>query len=199
MPVCYQRLERENMKNKSAPSIMKFLFWAISCACVAWGASLLSSCSEPTAVTVVVDGPAPELSLVDLATGRSSKLTDLQGKIVVIEFWASWCGPCQEAMAHFQTCKEEHSDWDDDVVLLSISIDDTEDAAREHLEKKKWNKTENAWVRSQGGDDPAVRAYVGKGIPFGCIVDRDGTVVAAGHPNRLDVAATVQRILDKGQ
>jgi thiol-disulfide isomerase/thioredoxin len=59
-----------------------------------------------------------------------------RGKVVVIYIWASWCAPCLETMAEMQTCREKHPDWGDLVVLLAVSIDDTKNAAENHLEKR---------------------------------------------------------------
>ena len=162
-----------------------------------WGAVFATGCGEPTAVVAIEGQPAPEIAFVDVSNGGTSKLSDFHGKIVVVEFWASWCGPCQEAMDQFQTHSESHPDWGDKVVLISVSIDDTQSAAKSHLEKKGWNKTRNGWIDPQDGEKSAVVAYAGKGIPSGYIVDTDGILIAAGHPTELDVAEKVNQILKR--
>lgn len=167
------------------------------CSILWMGAALiLSGCggSGPVGEPVIGE-PAPDFTLIDLTDGRSRNLSEFRGKIVVADFWASWCGPCQETMEHFQIIAEKHAEWDGKVVLLSVSIDDKQSAAEKHLKKKGWDKTRNAWVDPRGGKNPAVRAYAGKGIPAGFIVDAEGTLVAVAHPNRLEVERIVGGLL----
>ncbi|HEX4342528.1 MAG TPA: TlpA disulfide reductase family protein, partial [Verrucomicrobiae bacterium] len=68
---------------------------------------------------------APEIEFITLVDEKKMKLSDLRGKVVVLDFWATWCGPCQEPMADLQTIRNTHPDWQDKVVLLPLSIDDT--------------------------------------------------------------------------
>ena len=98
-------------------------------------------------------------------------------------------------MANMQSYREKHPEWGDAVVLLTVSIDDTENAARRHLEKKGWDKTRNGWIDPQGGRNRSVQAYAGEGIPAGYIIGPDGVIAEAGHPGRMDIAAVVSRLL----
>ena len=54
---------------------------------------------------------APDLTLAGLPDERPERLSDHRGKVVVLVFWASWCGPCQEEMATLQTLPEKHPEW----------------------------------------------------------------------------------------
>jgi len=110
-------------------------------------------------------------------------LAGRRGKVVVIHFWASWCAPCQETMAEMQTYREKHPDWGDLVVLLAVSIDDTKNAAENHLEKRGWNKTQNVWLDLPGGKNPDVLAHAANGVPAEYIIGPDGYLVDAGQPS----------------
>ena len=127
---------------------------------------------------------APDIEMVGLASGKSERLSDYAGKIILLEFWATWCGPCQQAMADLQRYSGEHPDWKDQVVLIAASVDDNQDKPRQHLQAKGWNQTHNVWVRTD-----AVKAYHVDGIPTIYIIDRQGKIVETGHraiPEILD-------------
>ncbi|MGY8690411.1 MAG: TlpA family protein disulfide reductase, partial [Verrucomicrobiales bacterium] len=126
---------------------------------------LVTGCSGPKPLELIKGVAAPDFTFVDLSDGKESKLSDLRGKVVVLDFWASWCRPCQATMDHFQTYPAEHPDWGDKVVLLSVSIDEKEKLAKNHLKKKTWNVSRNSWIDPKGGKNPVVTAYAGKGIP----------------------------------
>lgn len=65
------------------------------------------------------DHPAPEFTLATLNGGQIS-LADYRGKPVILNFWASWCGPCRLEMPHLQSAFEENQDGD--VVVLGINL-----------------------------------------------------------------------------
>jgi thiol-disulfide isomerase/thioredoxin len=73
---------------------------------------------------------APELDLVRVPDDQPDRLSNHRGKAVVLVFWASWCGPCQEHMAMLQTLPEKHPEWKDKVVLLAVSVEDDKAKAR---------------------------------------------------------------------
>lgn len=70
-----------------------------------------------------------ELTLLD---GESLRLSDLRGKVVVLNFWASWCPPCRAEMPDFQEIWEEMKE--DDVVFLGVAVGDSESPARAFAE-----------------------------------------------------------------
>ena len=72
---------------------------------------------------------APDIEMVVLANGTSERLSDYTGKIAVLEFWATWCGPCQTAIADLQGYSSRYPDWKDKVVLIAASVDDNSDIA----------------------------------------------------------------------
>ena len=159
---------------------------------------LLVGCSDNEPRVAMKGSEAPDFTFVDLADGTESKLSDLRGKVVVLDFWASWCGPCQATMDHFQTYPSKHPDWADKVVFLSVSIDDKQSIAKNHLKKKSWGQSRNTWIDPKGGKNPIAMAYAGKGIPAGYIVSADGTLIVAGHPDKIEVSKVVGDLLSGG-
>ncbi len=134
---------------------------------------------------------APDIEMVVLANGTPERLSNYAGKIVVLEFWAIWCGPCQKAMADLQSYSGEHPDWKDKVVIIAASVDDNEDAATKHLQAKGWNQTRNVWVRND-----AIKAYHVEGIPTAYVIDQQGKIVTSG-PHPLDITEIVNHEVQK--
>ena len=125
---------------------------------------------------------APDIEMVSLANGSSERLLAHTNTIIVLEFWATWCGPCQSKLADLQTYSEKYPDWRGKVILIAASVDDSEEAPRKHLKANGWVRTHNVWV----GID-AKRAYHIDAIPTAYVIDRQGKIVAANPEDLSDI------------
>ncbi len=134
---------------------------------------------------------APDIEMLRLANGKSERLADYAGKVIVLEFWATWCGPCQPKMAELQGYVEKNPNWKSNVVLIAASVDDGQDAAAKHLKAKGWDQTHNVWVGTS-----ARKAYHVEAIPTAYVIDRQSQIVAA---NPANISETVNNQLRQGQ
>jgi cytochrome c biogenesis protein CcmG, thiol:disulfide interchange protein DsbE len=116
-----------------------------------------------------VGDKAPEFS-VRTETGRSISETDFGGKLLVLNFWATWCPPCIEEMPSLNQFAREFAPQG--VVVLGVSIDKNESAYRRFLEQRKLSflvaRDEKADIPTQYGTFKWPETYV---------IDRSGRVV----------------------
>ena len=138
---------------------------------------------------------APDIEFTCLGDSGTMKLAELRGKVVVLDFWATWCGPCQKPMAKMQTYVEKHPEWKDKVAFVALSIDDDRETLDQHLKKNDWNKTMNAWAGKGGWEAPAPRAFRIRGVPTCYILDREGKIVEAGHPGVMAIEDKVRELV----
>lgn len=77
--------------------------------------------------------PAPDFEYPD-AQGKTVSLNDLKGKVVVINFWATWCGPCRQEMPLIDALANNDDNEELGIVLLSINVGESRDAVLEYME-----------------------------------------------------------------
>jgi peroxiredoxin len=76
----------------------------------------------------------PDFTLKDVKTGKPVSLSDFKGKVVIVDFWATWCGPCCKAMKFYEELFREKRK--DGLVVLAISIDQREEKLSNFLKKR---------------------------------------------------------------
>jgi peroxiredoxin len=135
----------------------------------------------------LVGAPAPEIALKNLQ-GQEVKLSDLRGKIVLLNFWATWCKPCKEEMPAMQASYDKLRDQGF-VVLAVNELEDTERVA-EHV------RTHNhTFPVVMDHDNRVANRYGVVGLPVSFLVDRQGIVREHIFGNLL----TEQRITEMVQ
>lgn len=116
-------------------------------------------------------GKAPNFSLIDL-DGNRFQLSDFRGKVVVIDFMATWCGPCRVSMPGLKAIYKE---FEGQVIMISIDVDpihETEQILRDWM--NGWGAS---WMHARDVADPPVsQLYDVTGIPTYVIVDKKGNI-----------------------
>ncbi len=110
--------------------------------------------------------------------GKKYKISELKGKVVYLDFWASWCGPCKAQFPHVRKIKEHFAGKD--VVFVYVSIDEDADA---------WKKAMNKYhltglhVREDGGwKGKTAQEYGVQGIPAYFLIDKEGNFASENTP-----------------
>lgn len=119
---------------------------------------------------------APDFEMVD-RDGNRIKLSDMRGKPVVLNFWASWCGPCKSEMPDFE---EAYKEYGDDITFMIVNLTDG---------KNETVDTAQAFIDSQGytfpvyfdTDSNGAAAYGVSSIPVTYFIDAKGYLVAYGR------------------
>jgi cytochrome c biogenesis protein CcmG/thiol:disulfide interchange protein DsbE len=113
---------------------------------------------------------APQFSLADL-DGNPLRLADLRGRPVIVNFWASWCGPCVEEFPLLREAAAEHAK--DGLAVIGIVYQDRSAAARDFMARNG-----ASWPAAMDPDGRVADAYGILGPPETFFIDRDGVIVA---------------------
>ena len=111
---------------------------------------------------------APDFAVTDI-DGRKLTLSDYKGKVVLLDFWATWCTPCRSEIPHFVEMQNQYGLQGFQVI--GISMDDDAKPVREFYKEYKLNYPVAV------GDDKLAESFGGVlGLPVNFIIDRDGRI-----------------------
>ncbi|MGA2207446.1 MAG: TlpA disulfide reductase family protein [Terracidiphilus sp.] len=128
---------------------------------------------------------APEFTLKDL-NGQSLRLASFRGKVVLLNFWATWCAPCQVEMPVFAAWQRQYAPQGFQVI--GISMDDEPAPARHLVERMKLN-----YPVAMGNERLGARYGGVLGLPLTFLIDRNG-VIRARFQGETDVKAIEIRV-----
>ncbi len=123
--------------------------------------------NKPSTVEIEVGKPAPDFNLRTLS-GEDVSLSDYQGKIVLLNFWATWCGFCVKEMPDLDKFDKEH----EDVVVLAVDVMEEEDKVRDYIEGGGYDFEVALDLDGQISRDYLVSAY-----PTSYFIDTDGSLI----------------------
>ena len=170
--------------------ILKLMIWVLAFAVIIVGAYVLYNrlsgevnvggiattpqvVEDPTGATEEKGSEAPDFTVYDLE-GNAHKLSDFRGKPVLLNFWASWCGPCQMEMPDFQKYYESHGDKVNFVIVnLTDGQQETVESASAFIAEKGYT-----FPVYYDTDIDAAAKYGVSAVPVSYFIDAEGRFVA---------------------
>jgi len=131
---------------------------------------------------------APPFSITT-TDGQRVSMDDLRGKVVLLDFWATWCGPCREALPHIQNVAKKFRGQP--LVILSVSLDSDEQKWKEFI-----GKNEMTWpqYRDGGFTGPIAKMFNVTAIPHTFTIDADG-VLQEEHIGDAAIEGKLKKLL----
>ncbi|MDX1955951.1 MAG: TlpA disulfide reductase family protein [Chitinophagaceae bacterium] len=125
---------------------------------------------QPQQGALFTGRPAPEISLKDM-NGNAVTLSSYKGKYVLVDFWASWCGPCRQENPNVVAAYNKYKAKN--FTVLGVSVDENQSAWKKAVEKDKLT-----WTQLIDEKGVAANTYQVTGIPFNVLVNPEGVVIA---------------------
>jgi len=125
------------------------------------------------AQSFIIGAESPDFAMSDLH-GNEIKLSDFKGKVVLIDFWASWCGPCRRENPHVVKLYEKYQD--DGFEILGVSLDNSQAKWEQAVAKDQltWPQVSDL----KGWKNEVAQMYSVKSIPHTVLLDKEGKILA---------------------
>jgi len=109
---------------------------------------------------------APDFEFITM-DGKKGKLSDYKGKVILLNFWASWCGPCVNEMPDMQRIAKDYPS----VVILAVNRGDSAADAKKFANDKGYS-----FIWALDEDSSIQKIYPSNGIPYTIVIDKDGVI-----------------------
>ena len=166
---------------------------------------------QQAAETIQVGMPAPDITAAS-PTGKNYSLSDLKGQVVLLDFWASWCGPCRRENPNVVKVYDKYKDQG--FTIFSVSLDGLDSrrtaglspeqiAAGNKAQVKRWTdaiaKDKLSWPYhvselKKWGSEAGAR-YGVRGIPKTFLIDREGKIAAVGLRGARQIENALQEVI----
>ncbi|MCC6556058.1 MAG: TlpA family protein disulfide reductase [Polyangiaceae bacterium] len=151
--------------------------------------------SDATGTGGLIGNAAPEISAEAVAGEGPTSFKDASGKIVILDFWATFCDPCKKSFPKYQELVDQ---FGGEVAVIAVSVDDPEDVTKEQLEafaKETGVKFSIVWDK----DKSVAKKYSPPKMPTSFIIDKTGVVrhMHAGYETGEEdkIAAEIKALL----
>lgn len=132
---------------------------------------------------------APDFNLIELNTGNTVTLKQFNGKVVILDFWASWCAPCKKTLPILQSIKNQ---FKDKIEILTINIDEKKENAESFVKRYKF-KLKVLFDK----DQKVVEKFQIPEMPTLFIIDKKGNINMLHSGYTEDYQNTLTNIITK--
>lgn len=129
---------------------------------------------SPPANALKVGEAVPDIAGFTLHTGQPLRLSELRGKVVYLDFWASWCGPCLISLPLIEQMRAELKDYGFEVLGVNLDLD-------ANTALRMAQQASLAYPNLRGVDEALVKQFGIIKMPAGFLIDRDGVLRYAYH------------------
>jgi thiol-disulfide isomerase/thioredoxin len=143
-------------------------------------------------VAAATGEPAPDFSLP--GRGETVSLASLRGKVVYVDFWASWCGPCRKSFPWMNRMQSRYADQG--LAIVAVNLDKSRELSDEFLKETPAN-----FRVAYDPEGKAASAYRVKGMPSSYLIDREGRIrsshIGFREENSASMEAAIQALVQQ--